>query len=139
MFSCKQEANVAESKNTESTEAEPKSDASNTTESNSNVSGVKKITTAKLKQLMKEKENLILLDVRTDEEIAAGMIPNARHLNYYDDGFNDALAKFDKSAPIVLYCRSGGRAGKGAEILSELGYNEVYNYGGYDRWVAESE
>lgn len=38
----------------------------------------------------------------------------------------------DKTTPIGLYCRSGGRAGKALQALNEVGYNNVQNVGGID-------
>lgn len=74
----------------------------------------------------------LLVDVRTQEEIAEGYLNGALHIPYQN--IVPALAKLTlpKDADIVLYCRSGNRAGKAAEALRKAGYSRVINAGGYD-------
>jgi rhodanese-related sulfurtransferase len=47
---------------------------------------------------------------------------------YYDDNFT-------KGKPVILYCASGGRAALSGQALKELGYDEVYNLGGFGDWA----
>lgn len=39
--------------------------------------------------------------------------------------------EFRKERPVVLYCASGGRSALGAKTLTDMGYDEVYNLGGF--------
>ncbi|MDE3736551.1 rhodanese-like domain-containing protein [Pseudomonas resinovorans] len=76
--------------------------------------------------------NAILIDVRTPEEVAEdGTLPGALNIGYEDIGQHIAEVAPDKDAPIVLYCRSGRRAGIAQDSLQELGYSRVINGGGY--------
>lgn len=61
--------------------------------------------------------NVRLIDVRTAEEVAAGIIPGAEHLPL--DSFDPALLSGDDTREIVLYCRSGRRSGIAGQALSE--------------------
>jgi phage shock protein E len=75
-----------------------------------------------------------VIDVRTDEEYADGHLDNA-HLIPVEDlpkriGEVAALVKSDKTAPIVVYCKSGRRAANAQRILSEAGYSNGVNGGG---------
>ncbi len=80
-------------------------------------------------------EDVQLVDVRTPEEWRNGVITNAALINYFDKDFKDQLSKLDKDKPIAVYCKSGGRSGKTAKILSELGFKEIYDLkGGYLNW-----
>ena len=80
-------------------------------------------------------EDVQLVDVRTPEEWGNGVITNAALINYFDKDFKDQLSKLDKDKPIAVYCKSGGRSGKTAKILSELGFKEIYDLkGGYLNW-----
>lgn len=75
----------------------------------------------------------LFVDVRTDEEWAAGHLKTAIHLpvDQVSDKAGSVLP--DKTKPIVTYCRSGARAQKAAGILRELGYTHVTAMtGGYD-------
>lgn len=87
-------------------------------------------------KLISEKSNEQLLDVRTPEEFNAGHLSGAVNLNIYDKGFKENLAKLDKSRPVMVYCKSGGRSGEAASIMKEMGFTEVYNMqGGMLAWT----
>ena len=76
-----------------------------------------------------------LVDVRTPDEWSEGVITNAALINYFDKDFKAQLGKLDKNKPIAVYCKSGGRSGKTTQILSELGFKEIYDLkGGYLNW-----
>jgi phage shock protein E len=77
-------------------------------------------------------EGALVVDVRTPEEFAGGHLDNAVLIPH--DQVPSRLAEFgdDKQAQIVLYCRSGARAGKAEAALREAGYKNVFNGGGYE-------
>ena len=87
-------------------------------------------------ELMISKEDLILLDVRTTTEYSNGHLISAVNINYYGDNFDNDIDKLDKSKPIIVYCKSGGRSSKSALKLVEKGFEEIYNLkGGFDQWI----
>ena len=61
-----------------------------------------------------------VLDVRSHEEFAAGHVPGA--VNIPHDEVAARIAEVPKDRPVVLYCRSGRRAGMAAQELAERGY-----------------
>lgn len=69
----------------------------------------------------------ILLDVRTKQEFANGHIENAGQLNYYALDFKKRLLLLPEDQDIYLYCNTGYRSQKAAEILIKNGYTNVYN------------
>ena len=73
------------------------------------------------------KNNGILLDVRTKSEFKNGHIEEAGNLNYYALDFRKRLLLLPRNQPIYLYCNTGYRSEKAAEILIENGYADVYN------------
>jgi rhodanese-related sulfurtransferase len=79
---------------------------------------------------------LQLLDVRTPEEVAGGIIEGASHINVHDADFVEKAAQaLDKNAPLVLYCKAGGRSAKAADLLAEQGFSKIYNLtGGITAW-----
>jgi thioredoxin 1 len=80
----------------------------------------------------------VLLDVRTSEEVSKGFLKNASFINFYDDNFLQKASWIKKNQPIYVYCHSGGRSSKAAEMLIELGFREVYNLvGGYSKWIED--
>lgn len=85
-------------------------------------------------RLVKEKPGTVL-DVRTQDEFNAGFVPDAVLIDWYSETFNDEVAKLDKTLPIYVYCRSGGRSKRAMERMSGLGFLEIYNLeGGMQTW-----
>lgn len=83
--------------------------------------------------------NAVILDVRTDEEVADGIIPNAIHVDIYKgQEFIDKVEALDKNKNYYIYCRSGNRSGKACQIMEELGFENTYNLlGGMLEWEGE--
>jgi len=77
-------------------------------------------------------QGALVVDVRTAKEFNSGHIKNALNIPY-DITVNQFTALgIDKERRIVLYCRSGNRAGKAITALKEAGYTNLHNGGGYD-------
>ena len=82
-------------------------------------------------------ENPQLLDVRTPEEYAVEHLENASNVNWNGDDFTAKVEKLDKSKPVFVYCKVGGRSAEAAQKLSKLGFKEIYNLdGGIMKWNA---
>ena len=78
----------------------------------------------------------ILVDVRTAEEYESGHIQDAVNFNFYSESFQNDILSLDKSASIVLYCRTQNRSTKTANYLKENGYKEITVLeGGITSWV----
>ncbi|WP_397363456.1 rhodanese-like domain-containing protein [Olleya sp. R77988] len=93
-----------------------------------------------VKQLEND-ENALILDVRTEEEVAEGKIPNALHIDIYKgQGFIYEVEELDKSKSVYVYCRSGGRSAQACAIMNQLGFEKTYNLmGGFSEWTGEVE
>jgi len=87
---------------------------------------IKQVNPAQFQQLIKNPKG-VLLDVRTQSEFGNGHIANSGQLNYYAFDFKKRLLLLPKNEPIYLYCNTGYRSEKAAEILVENGYKNVYN------------
>ncbi len=81
-------------------------------------------------------QGALLVDVRTPGEYNAGHLPNAKLIPV--DEVEKRLSEFgsDKSRPIVVYCKSGGRSGRAESILLANGYTDVTNGGGYQQLMS---
>ncbi|MFV8373960.1 thioredoxin domain-containing protein [Flavobacterium sp. LB1P62] len=98
---------------------------------------VKTIEAKAFAEKIKETPNPQILDVRTPEEFASDYIDNAKNVNWLENTFVSDAEKFDKSRPVFVYCKSGGRSQKAAEKLSELGFTTIYQLdGGILKWNA---
>src|SRR4030095_13344270 len=51
-----------------------------------------------------------LIDVRTREEYAEGHLKNAKNINFNSADFTERVAKLDKTKPVLVYCKAGGRS-----------------------------
>lgn len=82
-----------------------------------------------------EAGDVIVLDVREQEEYDSGHIPGAVLLPLGAiDGESAAEAIQKKDAAVLVYCRSGSRSKRAAKALAELGYTGVYEFGGIMTW-----
>src|SRR5699024_11884095 len=96
---------------------------------------INEITTSQLQQLMKEDDNVVVVDVREDEEVAQGMIEEAKHIKL--DTIPEAVKDLDKNKHYVLVCRSGGRSMKASLFMDEQGIKVTNLTGGILYWVVE--
>ncbi|WP_235295951.1 rhodanese-like domain-containing protein [Portibacter marinus] len=79
--------------------------------------------------------DVVVIDVRTPEEIAGGKIDDAMELNYYDTTFADQLLTLDKDQEYYIYCKGGGRSAKTCRLMINNGFKNVHNLeGGYTSW-----
>lgn len=92
------------------------------------------ITTEEMEELL-NLEDVQLVDVRTPSEYNEGHVPNAQNINFYDENFDEQIETLDKSKPIIVYCKSGGRSAKCASKLIEKGFEKIYDLeGGFSQW-----
>jgi phage shock protein E len=77
----------------------------------------------------------ILVDVRTAAEYESGHIPSAVLIPYDTIAADPPTA--DKNALIILYCRTGRRAGIAYETLRKMGYTNLVNFGAVSNWRGE--
>ena len=84
-------------------------------------------------------KNVQLIDVRSVEEYEAGHIGNAVNYNISNrDAFLDQINKLDKTQPVYLYCKIGGRSNRAAKLLQKQGFQKIFDYsGGYSDWVSD--
>ena len=92
------------------------------------------------RKALSEDPNAVILDVRTPEETAEGMIEGAVELDYYADDFEKKAIELDKSKSYYIYCRSGRRSVSVSTFLIENGFNNINNLlGGYSAWIENQD
>ena len=93
-----------------------------------------KISQEKAKEMMDTQEVLIL-DVREQDEYDSGHIPGAVLLPVGTIDEESAAAVIpEKDTTVLVYCRSGNRSKRAAKALAELGYTGIYEFGGIMSW-----
>jgi rhodanese-related sulfurtransferase len=102
---------------------------------------VPKITPDQAADMIKQ-GNTLVLDVRDGPEVAssgkiAGAINVSRGMLEFradpESPYHDK--NFDKSKSVILYCASGGRSALAGKVLKDMGYDKVYNVGGFKDWT----
>jgi len=96
-----------------------------------------KITPVEAKAMMDGGE-VVILDVRTEAEFAEAHIAGAVLLPDYDIEPLAPELLPDKDETILIYCRSGRRSEIAANALIEMGYTNVYDFGGIIDWPYET-
>lgn len=97
------------------------------------------ISQEEAKQKM-DTEKVLVLDVREQSEYDAGHIPDAVLLPVGEiDAEHAGSVIPEKNTTVLVYCRSGNRSKTAAEKLADLGYTEIYEFGGIDTWPYEVE
>ena len=71
----------------------------------------------------------IIVDVRTDEEFHEGHLDGALHIDIMRPDFLQRIGELAKDASYKLYCRSGNRSGRAAEVMLSMGFQDVENVG----------
>lgn len=85
-----------------------------------------------------DSEDVIILDVRTQDEFDSGHIENAVLLPVTEITDNAEEVLPEKDAKILVYCRSGNRSATAARELIRMGYTNVYDFGGINTWPYET-
>lgn len=97
------------------------------------------ITAEEAKKLMDSETDYVILDVRTQEEYDQGHIPGAIVIPDTEIRARAEEVLPNKDQMILVYCRSGRRSKLAAEILAELGYTNIKEFGGILDWPYEVE
>ena len=97
-------------------------------------SNLQLITSVEMEELL-NLEDVQLVDVRTPSEYNEGHVPNAQNIDFLDKNFDEQIESLDKSKPVIVYCKSGGRSAKCASKLAEKGFEKIYDLeGGFSQW-----
>ena len=106
---------------------------------NTQLNTMKNLTQAEWSASIPE-ENTVILDVRTPNEWAEGIIENAVLINILEpQSFMGEIEKLDKSKNYYVYCRSGARSGQACQVMNSIGITEANNLiGGILEWTGQT-
>lgn len=99
--------------------------------------GYETISAEKAKEMMTQ-DNVVIIDVREEDEYAQGHIPHATLIPLGTITENNSKLP-DQSKTLLIYCRSGRRSKQAAEKFVQLGYENVYDFGGIIDWPYDIE
>ncbi|SHJ99823.1 Rhodanese-related sulfurtransferase [Hathewaya proteolytica DSM 3090] len=106
---------------------------------NDGVNSVKVISATEGESMIKNESDIIILDVRTEPEYESGHIKGAVLLPLDEISKRAQEVLKDKNKKILIYCRSGSRSNRAAKLLVDMGYNNVYDFGGIIDYKGEIE
>lgn len=86
---------------------------------------------------MMANQNVVIVDVRTPAEFSSGHIPGAISLELNEIRYMVNFVILDVNQTILVYCRSGVRSAEASAILAEMGYRNVYDFGGILSWTGD--
>ncbi|NPC93801.1 rhodanese-like domain-containing protein [Bacillus sp. WMMC1349] len=98
---------------------------------------VKEMTPDQLKEQLSKGETLNIIDVREDEEVVEGMIPEAIHIKMGD--IPEKLDLFQKDQSYIFVCRSGRRSENVCIYLQDKGFDVVNMIGGMLEWSGDTK
>lgn len=96
------------------------------------------ITAAEAKKMM-DKGGVTIVDVRTGKEFEEKHVRDAVNIPVETLTGSRPEALPDTGATLLVYCRSGARSARASKALAEMGYENVYNFGGIIDWPYETE
>lgn len=88
-------------------------------------------------QRLAQKEAIVILDVREQDEWESGHIPDAKHIPLME--LPTRLEELNPEDEIIVVCHSGGRSHHACEYLAHMGYNVVNMLGGMSVWRGDIE
>lgn len=89
---------------------------------------------------MMDEQDVLILDVREQDEYDSGHIADAVLLPVGTITEETAASVIpEKDTTVLVYCRSGNRSKTASKTLAELGYTQIYEFGGINTWQYETE
>ena len=80
-------------------------------------------------------QGLVILDVRTPAEFREGHLPGAVNMDYFGGPFETQIQSLPKTAPVLLYCRTGNRSASAYETMTKAGIGNILHMNeGITKW-----
>ena len=93
--------------------------------SSADADSVRHVSAIEAAQLLKEKPNIVVLDIRSPREFRDGHISGARNINYYAMSFRNRVAELDKNVTYLVHCAAGYRSSWSLGILRRAGLKGI--------------
>lgn len=78
-----------------------------------------------------------LIDVRTPAEFDAGHLESAINYNLSDSTLHRNMDHLDRKKPVFIYCQSGKRSARAAEVMKQAGFRVFEMKDGFLKWQEE--
>lgn len=94
------------------------------------IENINNISYTKMKEILKENSDIIILDVRSPQEYNEGHINGAINIPEYEIFTKANNILQNRNLKIIVYCKSGNRSKKAIKTFKKLGYENLYNLEG---------
>lgn len=99
---------------------------------------VTNLSTEQFKEKAESDKDAVIIDLRTDDELAKGYIPGAVQIDFLGKKFDEQMAALDKNKTYYVYCQGGGRSADAAAYMEKQGFKKVFNLQkGFSDWKAK--
>ena len=87
-----------------------------------------------------DKNDALLIDLRTPDEFKQGHIEGAANINWSGGTLLSDVSGIDKTKPVLLYCAGGKQSDEAMEVLKKAGFTDIHNLkGGFHAWEADKQ
>lgn len=115
--------------------AEPANPVGASNEQKQKMNTVVNVTPAEAEGLITSSKEMVVVDVRTQEEFAEGHIAGAQNVNFNSPSFLEKMKAFE-GREVLLHCASGGRSSRALAALSGKSFAKLYHLNkGFNAWV----
>ncbi len=100
---------------------------------------VKQMNSIEIQQVLAKNKQIVILDVRTPQEFAAGHLKGALNIDIYQQDFYSRIDKLNKKTTYVVYCRTHNRSTATVDYMKQKGFEVVYQMmDGFPGWAANN-
>ena len=100
-------------------------------------SAVKNVSAEDADKLLKEKKDVVVIDLRTEAEFKTGHIAGAKNIDFRDNEFAKQIGALDKAKTYLVHCGSGRRSTKALEVFQTQKFSSILHLNeGFRAWEA---
>ena len=97
------------------------------------------LNSPEIKEVLKKDKAIVILDVRTAEEFAAGHLKGAQNMDIRQQDAYSKLDKLNHKTTYLVYCRTNHRSGMALDYMMQKGFKNVYQMmDGFPGWAANN-
>ncbi|MDD4992576.1 MAG: rhodanese-like domain-containing protein [Paludibacter sp.] len=97
------------------------------------------LNSPEVKEVLKKNKAIVILDVRTPEEFAAGHLKGAQNIDIRQQDAYSKLEKLNPKTTYLVYCRTNHRSGLAVDYMMQKGFKNVYQMmDGFPGWAANN-
>ena len=98
---------------------------------------VKNVSAEDAEKLLKEKKDVVVIDLRTEAEFKTGHIAGAKNIDFLDNEFAKQIGALDKAKTYLVHCGSGRRSTKALEVFQTQKFSSILHLNeGFKAWEA---